>query len=216
MKKYGYTVDMGFKRTITNLSFILKEYGAPNNIIEIGCFEGVTAVWCADNITPFNKNLKIYAIDMFDNFNDYVNNLDDNGIHTRNELINYSLVKETCKKNIDICEYKVIELIENMSDIALIDLYNKKIRAELIYVDGDHSSAGVLSDMILSWKLLNVGGVMLIDDAVGWKFITKEGCAPVQHSPRMGMESFVNCFWHKLEIIHIPDAFQIAFKKIKE
>lgn len=37
---------------------------------------------------------------------------------------------------------------------------------DMILVDGDHSDAGCLQDMEDSWKLLNPGGVMLVDDIV--------------------------------------------------
>ncbi len=35
---------------------------------------------------------------------------------------------------------------------------------DVVYVDGDHRAAPALCDMILGWKLLRPGGLMLLDD----------------------------------------------------
>ena len=35
---------------------------------------------------------------------------------------------------------------------------------DFIYIDGDHTAFAVLEDMVLSWKLLKIGGMLLVDD----------------------------------------------------
>ena len=95
-------------------------------------------------------------------------------------------------------------------------MIHQKEKAEFIFVDGDHTSAAVLEDMVLAWRLLPVGGVMLCDDSIGWKLIDEHGSAPVQLSPRMGIEMFIQSHWHQIELIHLPDSFQTAFVKLKE
>lgn len=35
---------------------------------------------------------------------------------------------------------------------------------DAIYVDGDHAAPSALEDMVLSWRLLRTGGVMIVDD----------------------------------------------------
>lgn len=35
---------------------------------------------------------------------------------------------------------------------------------DLIYVDGDHFGPAALADMVLAWRLLSVGGIMVVDD----------------------------------------------------
>ena len=35
---------------------------------------------------------------------------------------------------------------------------------DLLLVDGDHNGIPALTDMVLGWRLLNVGGIMIVDD----------------------------------------------------
>ncbi len=39
---------------------------------------------------------------------------------------------------------------------------------DLIHVDGNHSVEGALGDMKNSWRILNKGGVMIVDDCTFW------------------------------------------------
>lgn len=199
---YITTIDMGWERSQKNLSFLFKKFGIPNTMIEIGCFEGATTCWIADTAKIHNDDFKIYAIDPHTILND-------------NESFDFAKVKKTFEYNKNICAGNII-YINKYSHEGLIDLIYQKEKAELIFVDGDHTAAAALEDMILSWRLLPIGGVMLCDDSIGWKFIDQNGNAPVQLSPRMGIEMFIQINWHKIELIHLPDSFQTAFIKLKE
>lgn len=199
---YISTIDMGEVRSKTNLTHIFNNFGLPNTFIEVGCFEGVTTCWVADTISLHNKNSKIYAIDPHTTLNN-------------NHAFDFDLIKNTFLYNKNLCMGNIL-YVNKYSHEGLIDLIIQKEVAELIFIDGDHTSAAVLEDMILSWRLLPVGGVMLCDDSVGWKLIESNGNCPVQLSPRMGIEMFIQSNWHKIELIPLPDSFQTAFKKIRE
>lgn len=199
---YISTIDMGEVRSKTNIDFLFKRFGIPNTMIEIGCFEGITTCWVADLARLHNDKFKIYAIDPHTTDND-------------NQSFNFTNIKKTFEFNISKSAGNIIYL-NQFSHEALVDLLKLKEKVEFIFVDGDHSSAAVLEDMILSWRLLSIGGVMLCDDSIGWKLIDKHGSAPVQLSPRMGIEMFIQSHWHKIELIHLPDSFQTAFIKLHE
>lgn len=199
---YVTSVDMGHERTRANINYILNRHGVPNVMIEIGCFEGATTFWAADIITHYNKNFQLHAIDPHTTDND-------------NQGFDFATVQRAFEYNLSVCRSKV-NYINKFSYQALIDLINQNACAELIFVDGDHTAAAVLEDMILSWRLLPVGGVMLCDDAIGWKLVDKNGQAPVQLSPRMGIEMFVQTHWHKIELLELPNSFQTAFVKVAQ
>lgn len=199
---YVSSIDMGHDRTRANLRHIFQTHGVPNVMIEIGCFEEATTFWVSDTVTQHNKKFKLYAIDPHSTVND-------------NQDFDFATVKKAFEYNLSVCPGQVT-YINKPSHQALIDLVTQNVQAELIYVDGDHTAAAVLEDMILSWRLLPVGGVMLCDDAIGWKLIDQHGQAPVQLSPRMGIEMFVQTHWHKIELIHLPNSFQVALQKIKD
>jgi cephalosporin hydroxylase len=199
---YISTVDMGRERSRTNITFLFEKYGVPNTMIEIGCFEGITTFWVSEFGKIHNDKFKIYAIDPHTTLND-------------NHAFDFATIKRTFEYNLSKCVGNV-SYINKYSYEALTELIVAKEKAEFIFVDGDHTSAAVLEDMILSWRLLPVGGVMLCDDSIGWKLVDEHGSAPVQLSPRMGIEMFIQSHWHKIELIHLPDSFQTAFVKLKE
>lgn len=206
---YISSADMGHLRTRNNLSFLFNKYGIPNTMIEIGCFEGITTTWLADVASEFNNNFKIYAIDPHES-------LFDNDIHIDDsEKYNFDIIKQNFLSNIQKSVGKII-YINKVSREGLVDLLIKKEKAEVIFVDGDHTSASVLEDLVLSWRLLVPGGIMLCDDVIGFKFKDKHGCSPAQLSPRMGVEMFIQAYWHKIELIHLPDCFQTAFRKLED
>ena len=199
---YISTIDMGRERTRSNINFIFEKYGVPNTMIEIGCYEGITTCWVAEIGKIHNNKFKIYAIDPHTTINN-------------NHAFDFDIIKRTFEYNISKSTGNIV-YINKYSYEGLVDLIQQKETAEFIFVDGDHTSAAVLEDMILSWRILPVGGVMLCDDSIGWKWVYPDGSSPVQLSPRMGIEMFIQANWHKLELIHLPDSFQTAFVKLSE
>lgn len=183
-----------------NIDYIIQHNGVPNNIVEIGCYEGHTTVTMSDKFTPYNPNLKIYAIDPHVGSVEILEDPED--IHN-----NFVF-------NLNECKQKNIEYIRKHSEDGLVDLLNMGIKPEFIFIDGDHRANTVITDLVLSFKLLMQGGIILCDDATDWKYTDKNGVSAVQMSPRLAIESFINCHWQDIEIIRLPNMSQTAFRKI--
>ncbi len=184
----------------TNIEFLISLFGLPSSIIEVGCFEGNTTFWLSDVITPHSPNLKIYSIDPHKGSIDMQE--DGETIHQR--FVD-NLIANT---------HKNVEYIRKNSDEGLIELYNRNVKAELIYIDGDHQSNTVLSDLVLSYKLLPIGGVLLCDDTGDWQYEDKNKTKAVQMSPRLAVEMFIACNWQNIRPIVLPNAGQTAIQKI--
>ena len=149
---------------------------------------------------PLYKHI---AIDPFDRTED----LDDDVILQAYELFKQNL------KNFEHSEN--IEHRRCSSREGLVDLNWNLVEADLIYIDGSHMASDVLCDLVMSWNILKVGGVILCDDSGGsWMYADKNGYKPVQKSPRLAVENFIQCYWDKLEIIDLPNNWQTAFRKI--
>lgn len=187
---------------ITNITDFVTTYGIPNSIIEIGVFEGSTTFWLSDNLTPYNPNIKIYAVDPHVGSNDMTED--------------FNIVQQNFEYNLNACQHKNVTYIRKHSQDGLIDLINQQVQAELIYVDGDHKASEVLTDLVLSWKLLKIGGIILCDDTTTWRYTDKNGTESAQMSVRMAVEMFMQCNWHKVKILSLQDGTQTAFMKIKE
>lgn len=185
-----------------NITDIVNNNGVPNTVVEVGVFEGSTTFWMADNLTPHNKNLKIYAIDPHVGSNDMSED--------------FNIVQSNFVSNLDECQYKNVEYIRKHSKQGLIDLINRGVQVEFAYIDGDHKAAEVLEDLVLTWQLLVVGGIVLCDDTTTWKYKDVNGTYSAQMSPRMAIEMFLQCNWHKIQILSLPDGSQTAFRKIAQ
>ena len=200
---FNHAYDKGNKSNggaKSNIEWLVNYYGVPSTIIEVGVFEGGTTFWLSEVLTPHNKNLKIYAIDPHVGSTDMDEDPD--------------AVQKNFAHNVSVCTYQNVEYIRKHSEDGLIDLINKGVEAELIYIDGDHKANAVLTDLVLSWKLLKKGGVILCDDAVHWQYKDKNGMKAAQMSPRMAVEFFIQCHWHELHLIKTQDSWQTAFQKL--
>ena len=197
-----YKLSMDFNcgaGSFTNIEQLFNSYGVPNTYIEIGVYEGSTVFWLSDNYTKYNKNLQIYAIDPHNVSTDLTTD--------------FVTIKENFLYNLNLNVHKNIHYINKQSKNGLIDLINQNVKAELIYIDGDHKASEVLTDLVLSWQLLNIGGVILCDDTTTWRYIDENKTESAQMSVRMAVEMFMACNWHKIKPLSLPNTGQTAFIK---
>jgi predicted O-methyltransferase YrrM len=168
---------------IPNFQECMKNISVRQSFLEIGCFEGRATCWLLQN--GLEEGRTITCIDTFDPnwyegknlrkvFDDNVN---------KAKLMNQSISVYSMK-----------------SSLALAQLINAKQIYDFIYIDGDHSPAGVLTDATMAWQLLQKGGVMLFDDYEYDKEPTK-----------IGINAFLDCFDGQYEIV--LQNYQLAVQK---
>jgi hypothetical protein len=173
---------------------ILNEHIVPLVSIEIGVFEGETTFNITDLLIQRETNYKHYAIDPFKASE-----------NLRQEVVDNA--KLAFKKN--MLEFPQVELIEKNSFDGLLELYQRGIKADFIYVDGSHFAKDVLSDAVIGFELLNIGGVMLFDDAVSWRYGDH-----IQDSPKIAVDAFIQCNWDRLVVLEMPNGYQTAIKRV--
>eukprot|EP00296_Roombia_truncata_P003522 JP439750.1.p1 GENE.JP439750.1~~JP439750.1.p1 ORF type:complete len:92 (-),score=10.09 JP439750.1:105-380(-) len=78
---------------------------------------------------------------------------------------------------------------------------------DLVYIDGSHRAADVLSDAVLAWKLLSRGGIMIFDDYEWHEEATREAIA----CPRIAVDAFVQCHSDSLHVLH--QGYQLFVRK---
>lgn len=182
-----------------NLHYIFSIYGVPDKIIEVGTFEGLTSCYISDVYCHVGP-IKIWCIDPHEPSDDLSTNM--------------SLIKENFLHNINLCKNKDIEYLCKKSWDGLLDLLNKGVCAQFVYIDGDHRSPYVLEDLVLAFNLLPIGGIILCDD-INW-VNSKNDKIPDSPSlaPRLAIENFMQCNWHRIRLIDLPRGHQTAFQKI--
>jgi predicted O-methyltransferase YrrM len=187
MNKYKYSQTWFLFSEIKQkiLSFI--NNSNKNNILEIGCFEGLSSVFFADNLLD-NAESTMTCVDPFLN----IDNNDHKNYLGNNEEINFDYNIKNCK-NSDKIEIKKIT-----SDF-FFESNNK--RYNFIYIDGCHECEFITRDMENSFKVLEKNGIMWMDDY----------CGGDGNKIKKTMDSFLEKYKGQYEIIH--KGYQLAIKK---
>ncbi len=76
---------------------------------------------------------------------------------------------------------------------------------DFIYVDGSHVAADVLTDLVLTFPLCRVGGIIACDDYLWGNPL---------HGPKIAIDSFANCFFGKVEPLPGLLLYQLYFRKL--
>lgn len=123
---------------------------------------------------------------------------------------NISLAVSQAKFNAEVRK------IKNLSQFALhLLMYENKYEYfDLIYIDGSHQAPDVLTDAILSFQLLRVGGVMIFDDYL-WS-MDRPGSQDVLKMPKPAIDAFLNIFQRKMSIYTGPPINQIYSRNISK
>ena len=108
---------------ITSVESICRQLGFPKTVIEIGVFEGETTYKMSEVLSRKVEGYKHYAIDPFDTSADLPEE-------------NISSTKEIFLNNLKESPPGLVEFMNMKSFDALIELRNRGVKADLIYVDG--------------------------------------------------------------------------------
>jgi hypothetical protein len=158
-------------------------------ILEIGSFEGYSSLYFLENF-PYST---VTCVDMWKN-NEEQKEFD-------LSKIEISFDKNTHKYKNNLKKYKQSsdQFFKNTNDI--INYY------DIIYVDGDHYYETVFRDVMNSFKALKVGGIMILDDFIGYNFYKK-----YNENPIGAIVVFMNIHYRKISILKITS--QIIIQKI--
>lgn len=188
-----------FSRNIGNLRRIFSGYSGinPPNILEVGAFEGRSTVWFLDNVS----NCTVTTIDTWKGGKDH--SPDNPEINFFNVKSNFQHNTEKFKDRLTVCETNSFDALNNLI------CKNKKF--DFVYVDGSHTAIDVNLDLILSFKLLNVPGILYCDDYY-WGFNEMS----IYETPKLGIDSFVNVYGNKLTPLVELSSIAAAFMKVSE
>ena len=89
---------------------------------------------------------------------------------------------------------------------------NKEV-FDFIYIDGSHTAPDVLTDCIMAFRLLKVGGVMVLDDYL-WTVdrsneLATTGAEDFYNLPKPAIDAFMNIFQRKMRVLHQFPIYQL-------
>jgi len=147
--------------------------GRPDvHFLEVGTFEGRTALWFLDNILT-HPSSTMTIVDFFEDTG-YEPRFDHNRAHS-GHASRWTKLKG---RSVDV----------------LPTLAGR--RYDAIYIDGGHTAAEVYADAVLCWPMLKPGGIVSFDD-YEWRLHR-----PVENRPQQGIDRFLAEHADELEILH--------------
>jgi predicted O-methyltransferase YrrM len=171
---------------------------APRRIVEIGAFEGGSTIWFLDRLLRHPES-RIACIDTFAGGAEHVA-IQTEGLHER-FLANIRERPDAAK----------VEVLRMASFDGLLRLLARGDRVDLVYVDGSHEARDVLADLVLSFRLLVPGGVMLCDDYLWSREATPE--VDVLGCPKLAIDAFTNIHRREIDFPEWGHDWQFAFRK---
>ncbi|WP_420466764.1 class I SAM-dependent methyltransferase [Panacagrimonas sp.] len=187
MANYEFTVDW-----FTNKAGAwarLLDPNPPGNVLEIGSWEGRSSCYIVDRFAAKHP-LQLFCVDTWGGGIEH-------GRWTMSE------VESRFDRNLAIAVEQAphpvrLRKIRCHSAAALAQLIVEFAEPpfDLIYVDGSHQAPDVLTDAVLAFRLLRVGGVMIFDD-YQWRMKPPLGDNPLTR-PRPAIDAFARLFADKL------------------
>ena len=187
-----------------DLNIFLDKNGNKLDFLEIGSFEGKSTVWFLENILT-HPDSTITCIDPWTSYSqntDSFNSYGENGTEW-----NFNEHKNTFLFNIQLSGFSnKVKIEHGLSTEILPRLITEKKQYDIIFIDGNHTTSFVISDAVMSWYLLKIGGIMIFDDYI-W------GQMGTTLAPKLAVDSFVSCFADYLQVIWKDG--RLAIKRIK-
>ena len=172
------------KRILLNFMDTQKE----NHILEIGCFEGLSSVFFADNLLD-NPNATLTCVDPFMSI--------ENNDHAR---FLQNKEEDAFDYNISVCKNSNKITVHKITSDSFFETNNKKFN--FIYIDGCHETDFIKRDMENAFQVLEPNGIMWMDDYSGGDGIKIKNT----------MNEFLEKHKDLYTVIHI--GYQLAIQKI--
>ena len=170
-----------------NLNFLsanFKRIKNVKNMLEIGSYEGRSAIFFLKNFS----NSNISCVDTW------------SGSHEHRSF-NFKLIEKNFDSNTSFYQSNNILRKYKMTSNEFFKKNSKYF--DLIYVDGDHSSDQVKIDLINSWNVLKNGGFLILDDYMWWyyKDYKKNPSTPINNFIKENISNISKLtVWHQVII----------------
>jgi predicted O-methyltransferase YrrM len=188
---FSYSVDW-FSWAIPGWQSLFSQMSDVAKVLEIGSYEGKSAVWLIENVFREGGTGDLYCIDTWEGGVEH----DPAAMAAVEQrfLHNIALAQSRSRSQVDIHVLKGT----SASHLARLLADGNAGSFDAVHVDGSHRCPDVLSDLVLSFALLRAGGLMICDDYV-WS-LEEHGSEDLLNQPKLAIDSFVNCYLRKLSL----------------
>ena len=150
------SIDMTANLAKNVLEHIPELVGQKISYLEIGTFEGGSAMWMLDNVLT-HPDSRCYCVD---NWHDVISRKKSRGGRRKTVWPGFE-IEYAARKNLEKYGDRVV--IEKGDSADVLNAWPHG-RHQLAYVDGDHHYESCLKDSLAVWPLVDAGGVVIWDD----------------------------------------------------
>jgi predicted O-methyltransferase YrrM len=188
-----FTVDW-FTHHIPTWEEWLKGYvGKPDvRALEIGSLEGRSAIWLLDNVLT-GEGSELVCCDPWQEKRRWVED-------------SMETIEHRFDENLRPFADRVTKL-KACSLEGLSRLYGAGSKFDIVYIDGDHYGPSVLTDGVLAFQLLHVGGILIFDD-YHWQV------SGIGVFPQDAIDAFCRVFRQEIRTAHSPSG-QVACWRLR-
>ena len=185
----------------------------PRHTLEIGSFEGRSACYTIERLGAHASGES--SLTCIDNWAGGVEHREIGGF--------YQAVMGDVERRFDhntsialakVANRVTLKKLKQNSRDALVQLLasGPMERFDLIFIDGSHEAPDVLSDAVLAFPLLRVGGTLIFDDYI-WSDQAPQKRDPLR-MPKPAIDAFVNIYQRKIEFYHRLPLWQLYLRKV--
>lgn len=187
----------------------------PRRILEIGSYEGRSTCWLIDTLANPLEPLDIHCIDSWSGGIEHqlggVAPADMAAVEERFNANIKALVaaKRAKGMTLSVASHRGLswQVLPKLLAEGLGGLF------DWIYVDGSHQAPDVLSDAVMAFYLLRVGGILCFDDYL-WSEYSPIERDPLR-CPKPAIDSFSAVFFRKVNMLSAPPV-QAFFQKVSD
>ncbi len=183
---YEFTTDWFSGNIDTWRGIFVNTRVSPRRVLEIGSYLGRSSIWIIENFLN-QPGTSLVAIDTWAE-----------GVESDQRGMN--AVENSFDRNMSTARQRHPEIqIEKCKGVSLLILSRliatgSRGAFDFVYIDGSHQASDVLTDLVLSFQLCRVGGLIFCDDCL-W-----EMHRVVTETPKLAIDSFLACYRYKVRI----------------
>lgn len=176
----------------------------PRNILEIGSYEGRSACYFIERCARDNP-IELHCVDTWQGGVEH----DANGASAVEARFdhNIALARSRAAHPVQVFKHKM----HSHMALAKLIMVNRAPVFDVVYIDGSHQAPDVLTDAVMAFQLLRVGGLMIFDDYI-WS-MEPPGRQDPLNMPKPAIDAFLNIFQRKMLIVSGVPVYQLFATK---
>ena len=174
--------------------FLARFVSKETKLLQIGAYSGDASEWISNHITSTHESSFLVDVDTWEG--------SDEPLH---KTMDWKSVEDIYDEKTK--EYRDAGKIKKFKGTSDEFFKTNTEMFDFIYIDGDHTSYGVLKDAINAYECLNINGVVAFDD-----YRWSANLGPLKE-PRAAIDSFLHIYQDRIDVMYKD--YQVWYRKVR-